>query len=101
METEKKEDRSELAWTSLFQMDELAAHQYRQTFCRQLPRFPELALLVAVLEDVSLPSKRRYLRGENTRNCLKTLKIGSGIAMAKDFFHSRMFARNLTSRRPI
>jgi len=42
METQKKEDRSELAWVSLFQVDELAAHQYRQTFCRQLPLFPEL-----------------------------------------------------------
>ena len=53
MESEKKQVRSERAWTALFQVDELAAHQYRQTFCRQLAAFPELALLVAVLKTVS------------------------------------------------
>jgi hypothetical protein len=68
METEKKEDRSELAWTSLFQVDELAAHQYRQTFCRQLPSFPELALLVAVLEDGLVTFKEKiFARGKHQK----------------------------------
>jgi len=68
METEKKEDRSELAWTSLFQVDELSAHQYRQTFCRQLASFPELALLVAVLEDGLITFKEKiFARGKHQK----------------------------------
>ena len=77
MESQKKEARSELAWISLFQVDELAAHQYRQTFCRQLALFPELALLVAVLEDGLVTFKEKILAAaENTGSCLKMLKIG-------------------------
>ena len=61
MASQKKEHRSELAWVSLFQVDELAAHQYRQSFCRQLPLFPERTLLLAVLEDALVTFKEKLL----------------------------------------
>jgi hypothetical protein len=61
MASEKKEHRSELAWVWLFHVDDLAAYQYRQTFCRQLPLFPELALVIAVLEDALVTFKEKLL----------------------------------------
>lgn len=61
MASEKKEHRSELAWVWLFHVDDLAAYQYRQTFCRQLPRFPEIALVIAVLEDALVTFKEKLL----------------------------------------
>jgi hypothetical protein len=61
MASQKIEHRSELAWVWLFQEDDLAAYQYRQTFCRQLPLFPELALLIAVLEDALVTFKEKLL----------------------------------------
>ncbi len=61
MASEKKEHRSELAWVWLFHVDDLAAYQFRQTFCRQLPLFPELALVIAVLEDALVTFKEKLL----------------------------------------
>ena len=61
MASQKKEHRSELAWVWLFHVDDLAAYQYRQTFSRQLPLFPELALLIAVLEDALVTFKEKLL----------------------------------------
>ena len=58
-----QQDRSEIAWVSLFQVDELAAHQYRETFRRQFSLFPELSLLIAVLEDALVTFKEQMFAG--------------------------------------
>ena len=60
--TSHTDDHSMHPWSSLFQVDELAAHQYMETFRRRTPLMPEQSLLLAVLEDAIITYQEKIFR---------------------------------------